>query len=121
MKKTIIYIISFLLLIISMLFIYKTLFSSNTSPTPIPQNQSPTPTPEIKKIETKEPSTIELHNSQQKKYIAPSPTPDPQTYACDPAGNCNSYQNPTAAGCPITFNNNSCDNKCYDLSIRCQY
>lgn len=103
-----------------MFFLYKTFFSPNTSPTPAPQYQSPTPTPETKIVKTKEPSTVELHNSQQKKYITPTPTPDPQTYACDSAGNCNSYLDPEAFDCPITFKDRYCENKCSDPSLRCR-
>lgn len=40
--------------------------------------------------------------------------------ACDPSGKCNSYSNPAAAGCPITFTDTTCNNLCSDPAKRCR-
>ena len=42
------------------------------------------------------------------------------TTACDPSGKCNSYSNPTAAGCPTTFTDTTCNNLCSDPAKRCR-
>jgi prepilin-type N-terminal cleavage/methylation domain-containing protein len=52
---------------------------------------------------------------------SPSVTPVPGTYACDPAGACNLYENPAAAGCDITFADQYCQNMCYRVDYRCDY
>jgi prepilin-type N-terminal cleavage/methylation domain-containing protein len=52
---------------------------------------------------------------------SPSVTPMPGTYACDPAGACNLYENPSAAGCDITFNDQYCENMCYRVDYRCDF
>lgn len=41
---------------------------------------------------------------------APATTPIPGEYACSPAGVCNSYTNPTASGCPVSFADPNCMN-----------
>lgn len=40
-------------------------------------------------------------------------------YACDPQGTCNSYSDPTAAGCPITFSASNCENRCGNPALQC--
>ncbi|MFC1653591.1 hypothetical protein ACFL1M_01975 [Patescibacteria group bacterium] len=121
-SKYIIYLISFILLTASIFLIYtiikpselktndkdivKEINRTNTSPTPSPKTKkNTTPTPKIKPPQT---------------ATKPTPTPDPNTYACDPGGNCNNYQNPQAAGCPIFFNSDNCDNRCSDTSTHCR-
>lgn len=42
------------------------------------------------------------------------------TTACDPSGKCNNYSNPTAAGCPMTFTDTTCNNLCTDPTKRCK-
>lgn len=51
----------------------------------------------------------------------PTPTPPapPGQYACDPNGICNSYGNPVASGCPITFQAENCNNACGNPANRC--
>ncbi len=53
--------------------------------------------------------------------FTPTPTPpgQPGQYACDPNGICNSYSNPGASGCPITFAASNCNNACGDPGNRC--
>ncbi len=52
---------------------------------------------------------------------SPSMSPIPGTYACDPAGACNLYENPQAAGCDITFADQYCQNMCNRVDYRCDY
>ncbi len=52
---------------------------------------------------------------------SPSTTPVPGTYACDPAGACNLYQDPASAGCDITFADQYCQNMCYRVDYRCDF
>lgn len=51
----------------------------------------------------------------------PTPTPSvaPGQYACDPNGICNSYGDPVASGCPVTFARTDCNNACGDPANRC--
>ncbi len=44
----------------------------------------------------------------------PTPTPTPAIghFACDPAGQCNSYADPVASGCPMSFFESNCQNRC---------
>lgn len=51
----------------------------------------------------------------------PTPTPlqGPGTYACDPLGICNLYDNPTGKGCPKTFADSRCLGQCGDKSNWC--
>lgn len=51
----------------------------------------------------------------------PTPTPpaQPGDYACDPSGICNSYGDPVASGCPITFAATNCNNACDNPANRC--
>jgi len=53
--------------------------------------------------------------------ISPTPTPvgQPGDYACDPSGICNSYGDPVASGCPITYAASNCNNACDDPANRC--
>lgn len=50
----------------------------------------------------------------------PSPTSAPTQFACSPQGECNIYANPSASGCPITFDNASCSNACADPANQCR-
>lgn len=71
---------------------------------PVPQQQRvPTQTP------TSTPATL------------PSPTPilGPGTYACDPYGFCNLYEDPKAIGCPKTYADPHCLGQCADQAVRC--
>lgn len=38
----------------------------------------------------------------------PTPLPSPGTYGCTPGGACNSYSNPSQAGCPVTYQDGGC-------------
>lgn len=51
----------------------------------------------------------------------PTPTPpaQPGDYACDPNGICNSYSDPVASGCPITYQATNCNNACGVPANRC--
>lgn len=53
----------------------------------------------------------------------PTPTPTPvnnTAYACDPLGYCNIYFNPSANGCPVTFQDAAtCQAACSTVSNRC--
>ena len=49
----------------------------------------------------------------------PTPPPQPGQYACDPNGICNSYGNPVASGCPVTYQASNCNNACSDPENRC--
>lgn len=49
----------------------------------------------------------------------PTPLPQPGQYACDPGGICNSYGDPVASGCPVTFAQTNCNNACSDPANRC--
>ncbi|MBI4066481.1 hypothetical protein HY411_02080 [Candidatus Gottesmanbacteria bacterium] len=40
--------------------------------------------------------------------------------ACDPSGKCNNYSDPQAAGCPVTFTDARCGNRCTDPKTRCR-
>lgn len=40
-------------------------------------------------------------------------------FACDPSGTCNSYSNPQAAGCPLSFPQSNCQNRCGNPSLWC--
>lgn len=40
----------------------------------------------------------------------PTPALGPGGFACTPAGTCNSYGNPGASGCPVTFSDPDCRN-----------
>lgn len=53
--------------------------------------------------------------------LAPTPTPlqGPGTYACDPFGTCNLYDNPVGKGCPKTFADSLCLGRCGNKSNRC--
>ena len=53
--------------------------------------------------------------------LTPTPTPpaEPGQYACTPNGICNSYGNPEAAGCPVTYAQSNCNNACGDPGNRC--
>ncbi len=53
--------------------------------------------------------------------LVPTPTPPPQPgrYACDPSGICNSYGDPIASGCPVTYNQSDCNNACGNPANRC--
>lgn len=53
---------------------------------------------------------------------APRDTPRPTgagSYACDPLGNCNIYENLENIGCPKTFADSRCLYSCGDTSVRC--
>ncbi len=52
----------------------------------------------------------------------PSPTPllGPGSYACDPFGVCNLYDESARAGCPKTFADRSCLNECEKKDVRCK-
>lgn len=111
MKKVIIYIISILLILSSGFFIYQILSSES------PDLQGPTLHQDANTNKPIPPTP----STQKEKYIPPSPTPDLQTYACGAGGVCNSYQDPVAADCPITFKDRHCENKCGDPSFRCRF
>ena len=51
----------------------------------------------------------------------PTPTPlqGPGTYACDPLGICNLYDDPIGKRCPKTFADPKCLGSCSDTSIQC--
>lgn len=49
----------------------------------------------------------------------PTPPPQPGQYACDPNGICNSYGDPVASGCPVTYAASNCNNACGDPANRC--
>lgn len=49
---------------------------------------------------------------------APRPT-GPGSYACDPLGNCNIYENPEEIGCPKTFADSRCLDSCGDTNVQC--
>lgn len=51
----------------------------------------------------------------------PTPTPpsQPGQYACDPNAICNSYGDPVASGCPVTYQAENCNNACGDPANRC--
>jgi prepilin-type N-terminal cleavage/methylation domain-containing protein len=51
---------------------------------------------------------------------APAPSAGPGTYACDPTGVCNSYSDPEAHGCPVTFDDNTCNNACDNPANWCE-
>ena len=59
------------------------------------------------------------------KQLSPSPTAviTPQrvvgTFACDPAGICNSYANPQEFGCPKTYKDVTCLGQCGQKEVRC--
>lgn len=40
-------------------------------------------------------------------------------FACDPQGICNSYSDPDAAGCPLSFSSSNCDNRCSNPVLWC--
>jgi hypothetical protein len=117
-KKSFIYIFSGILLLISLYFIFQLMqpyFQASKTPpfettqqSPIPQTN--TPTPQTNSIKPKEIKTV-----------LPTPTPDPQTYACGAGGVCNSYLDPQSADCPITFKDRYCQNKCDDPTLRCRF
>ncbi len=120
MKKSVIYIISAIFFLISTYFIYQ-IFTSPPSNTP---NTTPDTSSESEPIKPVD-SQNQIKNTvsptpSATPFIKPTPTPDPQTYACDSAGNCNSYLDPAAFGCPITFKDRYCENKCSDPSLRCR-
>lgn len=51
----------------------------------------------------------------------PTPTPpsQPGQNACDPSGICNSYSDPVGSGCPVTYQDNNCNNACGIPANRC--
>lgn len=71
------------------------LYNPDASP---PPNLSPSPSPSI----------------------SPSPSsPSGLTWACDSRGNCNSYDDPVGAGCPIWYEDDQCSNACNEPSNWC--
>lgn len=56
-------------------------------------------------------------------FTTPPPTPDisgPGPYACDPLGFCNRYDdNAKNSGCPRTFYDANCLNRCGDKAVQC--
>lgn len=59
--------------------------------------------------------------------ISPTPIPTtgplppiPGNYACTPAGDCNRYDDPIGAGCPVSFESSDCNNMCGDPKNRCK-
>ncbi len=52
-----------------------------------------------------------------------SPTPtlpaQPGQNACDPNGICNSYSDPVASGCPVTYQASNCNDACGNPANRC--
>lgn len=42
--------------------------------------------------------------------VSPTPSLGSGSFACTPAGTCNSYGNPVASGCPITYTDPDCRN-----------
>lgn len=43
----------------------------------------------------------------------------PDTYACTPQGSCNEYQNPSGAGCPLSWTELDCAGQCGNPENRC--
>jgi len=120
MKKSYVYIFSGILFLASLFLIFQLIkpnFQNTNTSSPETTQQSPTPqtnspAPQTNKI---------LPKKQNETLSTPTPTPDPQTYACGSGGVCNSYLNPDSAGCPITFKDRYCENKCDDPSLRCRF
>lgn len=49
----------------------------------------------------------------------PTPQPAPGRFACDPSGNCNAYGDPYGSGCPVTYDQDNCNNSCGNPANRC--
>ena len=79
-------------------------------------NTAMTTTNVLGESQTIEPSVPPRFSTITKPSLPAKPT----ITACDPSGKCNSYGNPSAAGCPVTFTDTTCDNLCSDPSKRCR-
>lgn len=121
MKNTLIVLLTIIFLGLTGFFLHQIIKLSSPTPDYKPAESvlesTPTASPEPIKSST---PTQPVRPKSNVPSITPTPQPDGNTYACDPQGVCNAYQNANAADCPQTFLDSRCDNQCANVTIRCQ-